>query len=198
MPPAGARKSRSCPTRWRRCSARCTSTAGRRSRSTWSSGCSPRPDAAVRPSTGSTTSRRCRSWSRTGTSTGPDYARAVDRAGPRQALPRHRQGRQAGRRRGRGAVEEVGRAGRRVGLRRVLSSTAELGCPSYPRSRRCGAGSTGSLVGRRVDRVEVGRERTVRRTSRQALDRRLDRLHDHGRQPPRQVPAASRSTPATR
>ena len=42
-------------------------------------------------------------------------------------------------------------------------------CLSCPRSRPSGAGCERHLVGRRIERVEVGRERTVRRTSREAV-----------------------------
>ena len=69
--------------------------------------------------------------------------------------------------------------------------------PELPEVETVRRGLDRFVVGRRVDRVEVGRERTVRRTSRQALIDGLTGTTITGRQPPRQVPARSRSTAAT-
>ena len=157
----------------------------------WSSGCSATGSRARRASasTGSTTRRCCRSW-RAPLRRRPRSTSCATTARPRQALLRH----------GRSSPAQVvgegeGRSKKRPSRRppreacaRAAGLTANR-CLSCPRSRPSGAGSSAQVVGRRIDRVEVGRERTVRRTSRAGVDRRADRRHDHGRRPARQVPA---------
>ena len=61
--------------------------------------------------------------------------------------------------------------------------------PELPEVETVRRGLQAQVVGRRITKVEVGRERTVRRTSRAGGHRRAHRRHDHGGQPPRQVPA---------
>jgi len=82
------------------------------------------------------------------------------------------QGDRAGRRdsawQRRGQVEETRRAAGRVrGIRRALF--ADLDVPELPEVETVRRGMVSFVVGRRIDRVEVGRERTVRRTSRESL-----------------------------
>ena len=69
----------------------------------------------------------------------------------------------------------------------VLVAERYLIVPELPEVETVRRGMVSFVVGRRIERVEVGRERTVRRTSRQAVDRRIDRRDRDVDRSPRQV-----------
>ena len=87
-------------------------------------------------------------------------------------------------RRGRRSLEEAGRAGRARRRARLWAPpsaavrTAESTMPELPEVETVRRGLAERVVGRRITSVEVGRERTVRRTSREAL---VAGLTDYGR-----------------
>ena len=146
-----------------------------------SSGCSASAcDRRRRGSIGSTTRRVLQESTARLYDTAPVYVLTRVGPRPRQALL----GDGAGRRRARSAtaraVEEAGRAGgRRRGMRRALAGGSDV--PELPEVETVRRGLVSFVVGRRIERVEVGRERTVRRTSRAGADRRADRGDDHRR-----------------
>ena len=63
--------------------------------------------------------------------------------------------------------------------------------PELPEVETVRRGLASRVVGRRIERVEVGRERTVRRTSRTSADRWAHRHERPGGRAPRQVPVAA-------
>ena len=128
-------------------------------------GAAPRQPPST-ASTSSTTSRACRRPPPATVFGAARVRRARRGSRPRQEVLRHGRARRPHHRRGRGPFEEGGRADGRVrGVRparrrltvRPATPILNVACQSCPRSRRSGAGSTALVVGRRIDRVEVGR-----------------------------------------
>ena len=145
-PPAAARSRRSCPTRWRPCSARCTSTVVRRPPTT-------SIERLIGPRLAETAANldhldhKSRLQEQVAVDGGspPEYVDARRGSRPRQAVLRRRRRRRRRDRAGHGAIEEGGRAGR--GGRR-LRPARRRPCLSSPRSRRSVAGSpSGSSAG---------------------------------------------------
>ena len=202
-PPPGARRSRrSCPTRSRPCSARSISTVA-------PTAAHAMVDRLVAPGFPTTIEgldqldnktqlqelRRPRRARRTRLHGRP----RPDPTTPRRSSPRCSSTARCSVRGPGGRRRPPNRSRRPRACAVVRLTTAERRrCLSCPRSRRSGAGSASTVVGRRIVRVEVGRERVVRRTSREAL---IARSHRRGRstgRPARASTCCCRSTPATR
>ena len=94
-------------------------------------------------------------------------------------------------RRGRGPLEEDGRAGRRrAGVARALRlALRSRHVPELPEVETVRRGLEAQVVGRRITQVEVGPRAHRAAHVAPGGDRRAHRRHDPARQPPRQVPA---------
>ena len=195
-PPAAGRSRRSCPTRSRRCSARCTSTAV--------------PPAAydlierlIGPRLAETAAQLDQLDHKSrlqelaaGDGVGRPSTSPAPRGPTTPSGSRHGAGRRRRSARATGrskkAAEQAAAAAACARPRRPVAG-AEL--PEVETVRR---GLAAASSGGRIERVEVGRERTVRRTSAQQVDRRP---HRRDRRSPPTAAASTccaRSTPATR
>ena len=108
----------------------------------------------------------------------PEYVVRAEGPGPRQEVLRNGRARRSHHRRGRGPLEEGSRAdgsfrsvrpARRRLTVRPASSVPQRRMPELPEVETVRRGLDRLVVGRRVEAVEIGRLRTVRRTSAQAV-----------------------------
>ena len=157
-PPAGGRSRRSCPTRSRRCSARCTSTAARRSPTT-------SIERLIGPRLAATAahldqldhkSRLQELVAGDGAgAAGVPHARPRAPTTPSGSSPRSSStARSLGEGNGRSkkAAEQAAAAARRAPTLDVDAAPSAGRCLSCPRSRPSGAGSAAHVVGRRIER----------------------------------------------